>query len=206
MHICYCFHVTYVFSYIVPNPEIDTLSIFRPPFHIHSISDPYAISFVLNYGKSGVSLLFYSKLKDAQTWDYSTRFFFLHKPYVGLFVENWPEGPTHIELQALAPPEISCLGIFNICYTFIFVHVLYWPEGTTRGRSDSWHVSHIFLTKHQWLSRYLALLLLLIYVRLGHTKYRPVTVDKTQQTPCTHVLVCNSLPVCVRMKEYRLDP
>ena len=73
------------------------------------------------------------------------------------------------------------------------------------GRSDSWHVSHIFLTKHQWLSRYLALLLLLIYVRLGHTKYRAVTVDKTQQTPCTHVPVCNSLPVCVRMKGYILQ-
>jgi hypothetical protein len=59
-------------------------SIFRPPFHIHSISDPYAISFVLNYGKSGICLLFYGKLKDAQTWDFSRpRFFLLHKPYLG---------------------------------------------------------------------------------------------------------------------------
>ncbi len=115
---------------------------------------------------------------------------------------------THIDLQVLAPPEISCLGIYNICYTYIFVHVLYWPEGTIRAAAqildtfptffspntgdfpDIWHCYCYWFTSG-WDTPNTGLSLL-----TKHSKH----------TPCTHVPVCNSLPVCVRMKEYRLDP
>ncbi len=125
---------------------------------------------------------------------------FLHKPYciwVGLLRTDRRVLRTLSCKHLLRLKSHALASLISVTPTYLFM--------SCTDRSDSGHVSHIFLTKHQWLSRYLALLLLLIYVRLGHTKYRAVTVDKTQQTPCTHVPVCNSLPVCVRMKGYILQ-